>query len=188
MGNGRDFQDFTDDTDASSTYPVLSAFFVRHRCVRCVYTYAVHVHGSVVVRVTTWYPTILCNLCTLAVGATKLDIRNDLPYGGGVNSPHGRNVNVSARLMSPAPTAVRTTMRGVTAMRTATRVGQQGVGSARTTYLRAKVREDVTVVHQLGNGYIPRWGGNIIYHKRTWLYTKRFLVRRVMNVGGDFIL
>lgn len=70
---------------------------------------------------------------TLAVTATKLNIRNDLPFGGGVNSLHGRNVKVSARLMSPAPIAVMATMRKVTAMRTAIRVGQQGVGSARTT-------------------------------------------------------
>lgn len=109
----------------------------------------------------------LYNVFTFAVTAAKLNVRTDLPSGGGVNSPHGRNVKTRARLMSPAPIAVRKTMRKVTAMRAATRVDQQGVGLITTTYPRAKVREDVTGVHQLGKKHIPRWG-NINFQMDTW--------------------
>lgn len=186
MGDGGGLQADTDDTDASSTYSASPASSVRHRYVRCVYTYAVHVLS--------WFgfctrgilvSNKLCMLYTLALTATKLNTRNNLSLCGYVKSPHGRNVKVSARLMSPAPVAVRTTRRKVTAMRIATRVGQHGVGSARTTYLRAKVREYVTVVHQRGNEYIPLWGQN--QYSYTYLVVhKTFSVRRCCERRGSF--
>lgn len=186
MGDGGGLQAYTDDTDASSTYPASPASSVRHRCVRCVYTYAVHVLS--------WFSFCrrgilasnkLCMLYTLAVKTTKLNTRNNLSFGGDVKCLHGRNVKVSARLMSPAPVAVRTTRRKVTAMRIATPVGQHGVGSARTTYLRAKVREYKTVVHQRGNEYIPLWGLN--QYPYTYLVVhKTFFARRCCERRGSF--